>query len=99
MTFFEIPPLTQSLCSLQLSSISNTSDFICKSKSSACLLDPVQTVLVKSCLQPPFPFIIAILPSSSISGVVPGLFKTNYHSYIEETQPQQETQSEHNNYT
>ncbi|XP_051933602.1 uncharacterized protein LOC127608524 [Hippocampus zosterae] len=62
--------------SFELPQLSLISDLIIKSKTSSCQLDPLPTVLVKSCLHSLLPFISAIIHSSLSTGIVPVLFKT-----------------------
>uniref|UniRef100_A0A8C6M6H9 Reverse transcriptase domain-containing protein n=1 Tax=Nothobranchius furzeri TaxID=105023 RepID=A0A8C6M6H9_NOTFU len=62
--------------SFELPHPSEILDYITKSKPSTCQLDPIPTVLVKSCLSSLLPFITAIIHSSLSSGTVPSLFKS-----------------------
>uniref|UniRef100_A0A8C6M2X5 Reverse transcriptase domain-containing protein n=1 Tax=Nothobranchius furzeri TaxID=105023 RepID=A0A8C6M2X5_NOTFU len=62
--------------SFELPHPSELLDYITKSKPSTCQLDPIPTVLVKSCLSSLLPFITAIIHSSLSSGTVPSLFKS-----------------------
>uniref|UniRef100_A0A8C6LBK5 Reverse transcriptase domain-containing protein n=1 Tax=Nothobranchius furzeri TaxID=105023 RepID=A0A8C6LBK5_NOTFU len=66
----------QSFCSFLLPTSSEISDIICKSKPTTCSLDPLPTVLVKTCLTSLLPLITTIIHSSLSTGIVPSLFKT-----------------------
>uniref|UniRef100_A0A8C6Q5V2 Reverse transcriptase domain-containing protein n=1 Tax=Nothobranchius furzeri TaxID=105023 RepID=A0A8C6Q5V2_NOTFU len=77
--FFPSPEIFsphQSFCSFLLPTSSEISDLICKSKPTTCSLEPLPTVLVKTCLTSLLPLITAIIHSSLSTGIVPSLFKT-----------------------
>uniref|UniRef100_A0A8C6L9J3 Reverse transcriptase domain-containing protein n=1 Tax=Nothobranchius furzeri TaxID=105023 RepID=A0A8C6L9J3_NOTFU len=62
--------------SFSLPSATEISNLIRESKSSACLLDPLPTVLLKACLPSLVPLISTIIYSSLSTGVVPAALKT-----------------------
>uniref|UniRef100_A0A3P9MDY7 Reverse transcriptase domain-containing protein n=1 Tax=Oryzias latipes TaxID=8090 RepID=A0A3P9MDY7_ORYLA len=67
--------VTHIFTSFLLPDPSEISRLIHNSKPSTCLLDPLPTSLVKSCLPSLLPFICAIIHSSLTSGIVPSLLK------------------------
>lgn len=72
----ELPTPCHPLSTFELPNPSEISDLISKSKPSSCQLDPIPTVLVKSCLPSLLPLISAIIHSSLSTGIVPALFKS-----------------------
>uniref|UniRef100_A0A8C6KC16 Reverse transcriptase domain-containing protein n=1 Tax=Nothobranchius furzeri TaxID=105023 RepID=A0A8C6KC16_NOTFU len=73
---YDPPKPTQLFSIFQLPSDSEISDIIHKSKPSTCLLDPLPTALVKSCLPSLLPLVSALTHASLSSGIVPSIFKT-----------------------
>uniref|UniRef100_A0A8C6VYT0 Reverse transcriptase domain-containing protein n=1 Tax=Nothobranchius furzeri TaxID=105023 RepID=A0A8C6VYT0_NOTFU len=71
-----ILPNQQLFSIFQLPSDSEISHIIHKSKSSTCLLDPLPTALIKSCLPSLLPLVSALIHASLSSGIVPSIFKT-----------------------
>uniref|UniRef100_A0A1A8HT42 Reverse transcriptase domain-containing protein n=1 Tax=Nothobranchius kuhntae TaxID=321403 RepID=A0A1A8HT42_NOTKU len=73
---YDPPKPTQLFSIFQLPSDSEISDIIHKSKPSTCLLDPLPTALIKSCLPSLLPLVSALIHASLSSGIVPSIFKT-----------------------
>uniref|UniRef100_A0A669BMF3 Reverse transcriptase domain-containing protein n=1 Tax=Oreochromis niloticus TaxID=8128 RepID=A0A669BMF3_ORENI len=70
-----IPLPSHCFSAFQLPSVTDISDFICKSKPSTCQLDPIPTVLVKACLPSLLPLISSIICSSLTTGTAPASLK------------------------
>lgn len=76
ISLYDPPQPLQLLSIFQLPSPFEIAETIRKSKPSTCLLDPLPTNLVKSCLPSLLPLISIIIHASLTTGIVPSLFKT-----------------------